>query len=252
MKTTCDIIQDLLPLYCDGVCSTDSAALVEAHVQTCETCAQELRLMQDAPRPDAPEPQEQVLVRAAARAWKRGKHRAFLTGCLLALLLILVVVGGCRARHWCTSAGADELDRLARQAADYFGYESLSIVKLAQRGSYLAALCRDPDGSWCMCQYDRDRVFDDRWFANGGIPSLAAGGIDSWNYGSPQREAVLIICGYALPGESCWYSFQNSGITYTCPVEDSTVLDIFVIPDQSSISTYPITLLDSTQQEINS
>ena len=33
-----DIVQDLLPLYHDGVCSERSRAAVEAHLQTCETC----------------------------------------------------------------------------------------------------------------------------------------------------------------------------------------------------------------------
>lgn len=30
MKISCEIIQDLLPLYCDGVCSQDSKQVVEA------------------------------------------------------------------------------------------------------------------------------------------------------------------------------------------------------------------------------
>ena len=44
-NVTCRIIQDLLPLYCDGVCSEESRKLVEAHVRTCEKCREELRLM---------------------------------------------------------------------------------------------------------------------------------------------------------------------------------------------------------------
>ena len=38
MKVTCKVIQDLLPLYHDGVASPDTAALVEEHLQTCEAC----------------------------------------------------------------------------------------------------------------------------------------------------------------------------------------------------------------------
>ena len=33
-----DIVQDLLPLYHDGVCSDKSRAAVEEHLQTCEAC----------------------------------------------------------------------------------------------------------------------------------------------------------------------------------------------------------------------
>ncbi|MCM1440001.1 MAG: zf-HC2 domain-containing protein [Roseburia sp.] len=34
----CDIIQDLLPLYIDNVCSEESKAYVEAHLASCEKC----------------------------------------------------------------------------------------------------------------------------------------------------------------------------------------------------------------------
>ena len=38
MKYSCDLIRDLLPLYCDRVCSNDSAEAVEEHIGTCEEC----------------------------------------------------------------------------------------------------------------------------------------------------------------------------------------------------------------------
>ena len=38
MKVTCKVIQDLLPLYHDGVASPDTAALVEEHLKDCEAC----------------------------------------------------------------------------------------------------------------------------------------------------------------------------------------------------------------------
>ena len=34
----CSIIQDLLPLYVDGVVSEDTAQAVEEHLETCEAC----------------------------------------------------------------------------------------------------------------------------------------------------------------------------------------------------------------------
>ncbi len=38
MKYPCGIIRDLLPLYIDGVCGSDSAAAVENHLRECEGC----------------------------------------------------------------------------------------------------------------------------------------------------------------------------------------------------------------------
>ena len=38
MQKQCGIVQDLLPLYLDGVCGEESRSLVEAHLQECEEC----------------------------------------------------------------------------------------------------------------------------------------------------------------------------------------------------------------------
>lgn len=45
MKISCDIIKDLLPLYHDNVCSTDSRKLIEEHLENCEECKSELKNM---------------------------------------------------------------------------------------------------------------------------------------------------------------------------------------------------------------
>ena len=42
MKTDCDVIRDLLPLYADDVCSKESRALVDEHLQECPDCLEEL------------------------------------------------------------------------------------------------------------------------------------------------------------------------------------------------------------------
>lgn len=38
MKYNCDVIQDLLPLYEDGICSEASKAIVEEHLRECSAC----------------------------------------------------------------------------------------------------------------------------------------------------------------------------------------------------------------------
>ena len=107
---------------------------------------------------------------------------------------------------------------LAKKAEEYLGDWRLGgavqVVETERRGDYLAALCTDGDGNWCMCVYDRDSVFRDRWRAGGGKPSLNAGELGSWNFGN-SREAVIIFCGGDLPEEAAFYTFQNSGIH--CP-----------------------------------
>lgn len=51
MKVTCKVIQDLLPLYHDGVASPDTAALVEEHLKDCEACQEVFHKLQEASAP---------------------------------------------------------------------------------------------------------------------------------------------------------------------------------------------------------
>ncbi len=38
MKNNCEIIQDIIPLYCDGCASESSCAMVEEHLSDCREC----------------------------------------------------------------------------------------------------------------------------------------------------------------------------------------------------------------------
>lgn len=182
------------------------------------------------------------IVESMRRGWKMA-----LKGGGAAVLTLALAVGAYLAVHWFTSAPETDLTALAKKAEEYLGTwnsgGAVQIVETERRGDYLAALCTDGQGNWCMCVYDRDSVFSDRWHAGGGKPSLTAGELGSWNFGN-SREAVIIFCGGELPEEAAYYTFQNSGITYTCPIQDGQVLDVFLLPDTSDISSYPEQLLD--------
>ena len=68
-----DIVQDLLPLYHDGVCSDKSRAAVEEHLQTCEACRAALTAM-DAPLPEVEKAADDaaVAVKKISGEWKRA------------------------------------------------------------------------------------------------------------------------------------------------------------------------------------
>lgn len=42
MNITCDVIKDILPLYAENIVSDDTRILVEEHINSCESCKQEL------------------------------------------------------------------------------------------------------------------------------------------------------------------------------------------------------------------
>lgn len=176
---------------------------------------------------------------------RRTRRRGFCAAMALALIGVAAIgFGTWLAAHYLGSVPETDLEgleRLERQAFAYlatprrrivydFDYYDLEIVETERRGDYLAALCTDGAGKWCMCVYERDSVFADRWRGGGGKPSLTAGQLGSWNFGNSQ--------------EAAYYRFQNSGITYTCPIEGGRVLDVFVLPDTGDISSYPEEILD--------
>ncbi len=102
---------------------------------------------------------------------RRTRRRSFFATAALALIGIAAIgVGTWLAAHYLGSVPETDLEGLERQAAAYLGrfqdagedgfdYDALEIVETERRGDYLAALCSDGQGNWCMCVFDRDDVF---------------------------------------------------------------------------------------------
>ena len=90
-----DIVQDLLPLYHDGVCSERSRAAVEEHLQTCGVCRAALAAM-DAPLPEAEKTaaEDAAAVKKISREWKNGKRRARIIGVLAAIVVCAAAAVG--------------------------------------------------------------------------------------------------------------------------------------------------------------
>lgn len=190
----------------------------------------------------------------------RNNTRMLVKGFAVAAAFAILLVGGWLACHWFTSVSETDVDALTRQAAEYLlkpnrivtpeaDPDTLRIVELERRGDYLAALCTDDQNHWCMCVYDKDRVFENRWRGGGGKPVLDAGELGSWNFGTA-NDAVIIFCGGDLPGDAAYYTFRNSGITYTCPIKNGQVLDVFLLPDTRDISSYPEIILNEDLQPV--
>ena len=75
-KITCEVISDLLPLYCDGVCSQDSCRLVQEHLEDCPGCRELLRQMkEECLLPDGEERKKEAAVKELASVWKKTVKR---------------------------------------------------------------------------------------------------------------------------------------------------------------------------------
>ena len=58
MKYTCEMIQDLLPLYLDDVASSSSRQAVEEHLEECEDCRKIFRRLKDHEAENAIQPEK--------------------------------------------------------------------------------------------------------------------------------------------------------------------------------------------------
>ena len=96
MKITCDVIQDLMPSYIDGILSEDSRALVEEHMGTCQECRKMLEIMKEE------QGKEQNQMRSSAATLKKIRKkliiRRVLTAAVAVILTLIVAAAG--YNHW--------------------------------------------------------------------------------------------------------------------------------------------------------
>ena len=89
MKTDCDVIRDLLPLYADEVCSGTSRQLIEEHLQECPECSGMLeKLRTHEIESGLQEEKEQVIEYQA----KRFRRRSATVGSVIAGLFMIPVL----------------------------------------------------------------------------------------------------------------------------------------------------------------
>ena len=97
MKLACKVIEDMLPMYYDGVCSDESATLIEEHLKDCPQCSRVLAdLHSGIDIPEKPVDDMKPL-EGIRKKWKKSKHTYIRRGIcitLAALLLIAAVLTG--------------------------------------------------------------------------------------------------------------------------------------------------------------
>lgn len=93
MNYPCSLIQDLLPLYHDGVCSEESRAIVEQHLAACSACKDKYAALcqgEELPVPPA-DPASELKKAASLQAVKRKIRQKQLLAAGIALVLLAVV-----------------------------------------------------------------------------------------------------------------------------------------------------------------
>lgn len=91
MNLSCEVIQDLLPLYHDDVCSEESRKIVEQHIATCAACKDVLHGLKEEMAPDKVDAVGPL--DAIGKAWKRSTRKALMKGAVIVSLIFVLLVG---------------------------------------------------------------------------------------------------------------------------------------------------------------
>ena len=90
VKVSCRIIEDLLPLYADDVCSSESRRLVEEHIAECPECSKKLNMMKD-----TSDIKDDIRPLKSVGKWlEKLRLKALLKGIINGILFMAVVIFG--------------------------------------------------------------------------------------------------------------------------------------------------------------
>ncbi len=93
MKLPCEMIQDLLPLYHDGVCSEVSTQLVQAHLQDCQNCQNVLKsIKSEIEVPKMEQTAAKGLI-SIQKGWKKSMVLSCMKGFAAAALVFAILTG---------------------------------------------------------------------------------------------------------------------------------------------------------------
>lgn len=94
MNLSCKVIQDLIPLYQDGICSEESKALVEEHLAQCENCRALLKKMGASLdiRVSKDEQEEEKALRRLSVQWNRQLFLSMVKGFFVALGFLILLL----------------------------------------------------------------------------------------------------------------------------------------------------------------
>lgn len=140
MELNCAVVCDLLPLYLEGLCSQETAVLVDAHLAGCQDCQEKYRRMAAAHIPEATAPEAERGKHLDAKKVLKRLRRRWITLLLCALLLLPVTL-------------------LSVNQARGAGLSFTAIPHVIQTGAFLSALT-DEEYDKAFSLVDVAKVYD--------------------------------------------------------------------------------------------
>lgn len=122
MNLPCSVVEDILPLYHDGMCSEESAVLVEKHLALCKHCNRKLTMLREELELPVQWADDQKPLEKLQQSWRKNK-RIYLTRGICLTLSVVIVLLLASVGVWCFGYGryffqmADKMDCVTTDVA---------------------------------------------------------------------------------------------------------------------------------------
>lgn len=221
MKLPCKVIEDMLPMYYDGICSDESAALVEEHLRECPDCSRVLSDLQTNMASPENSVDDMKPLEEIQKKWKKEKRHSAKKGvCItLAIIAAVLIVWACiwyfgYAIHYDKLAGKLENikgDPAAMTTASHtLEYDDYRIVLkkpgFLSEGGFIHIGDKEGmviflDEGWNEIGYNREMYLDLFFYPE---------------FGGGYRSAI-VFC----DGEHTWWVWLAPGLTYNYELYNS-------------------------------
>lgn len=102
MKITCNVVQDIMPLYLENIVSEDTKKVVEEHINSCESCKKCLSDMTEL-TPIAPDVNTVPMKRLKTKLFKKKVQTIVVSAILVFIIAIIVVANLVAPRYYSSS-----------------------------------------------------------------------------------------------------------------------------------------------------
>ena len=93
-KIPCKIIEDLLPMYIEQVCSNETKEIIENHIKQCDKCAKIFNMHKiETKLKNVESDTKNDILDGIAHKWRKSIGIAFLKGISIAFTVLLLIIG---------------------------------------------------------------------------------------------------------------------------------------------------------------
>lgn len=169
------------------------------------------------------------------RTIKKSKREIL---CAVIAVIVIVCLGALSypAYHFFVSVDVNDTAAIEKMANDYFrtDKEDMTIIKTVKKGDYYAFLmCSENETKLRL--FSKDNLFENRISVLGGSGGVEGDTVHLYCTGE-NGMTISVFYGYNINSDE--YSYTYRGVKCSKPIEDKTVLDMFV--DVDDTWTHPL------------